>query len=96
MGTDGKQILFVRTDGEKSQLWILPLSGGEAHVITKAEHGAGSPRWSPDGKKILYSSNIPFSIIDAKTPWVYERPGRVQDDEPNFKAMKADRAKRKL
>jgi dipeptidyl aminopeptidase/acylaminoacyl peptidase len=91
---DGKQILFVRTDGEKSQLWILPLSGGEAHVITKAEYGTSNPRWSPDGKKILYSSSIPFSLIDSKTPWVYERPGRVQGDEPNFKAMKADERKK--
>lgn len=91
---DGKKIVFVRTDGERSQLWILPLSGGEAHVITKAEFGASSPSWSPDGKRILYSSNIPFSGIDAKTPWVYERPGRVQGDEPNFKALKADERKK--
>ncbi|MBX2899134.1 MAG: S9 family peptidase [Cyclobacteriaceae bacterium] len=87
---DGKQILFVRTDGDKSQLWLLPLSGGEAHAITKSEYGAGNPRWSPDGKKILYSASIPFSKIEGKTPWVYERPGRTQGDEPNFKAMKAD------
>jgi dipeptidyl aminopeptidase/acylaminoacyl peptidase len=91
---DGKQILFVRTDGEKSQLWILPLSGGEAHVITKAEYGTSNPRWSPDGKKILYASSIPFSVIEAKTPWVYERPGRAQGDEPNFKTMKADERKK--
>ncbi len=91
---DGKQILFVRTDGERSQLWLLPLSGGEAHVITKSEFGAGNPRWSPDGKKILYSASIPFSIIEAKTPWIYERPGRVQGDEPNFKALKPDERKK--
>lgn len=91
---DGKQILFVRTDGERSQLWLLPLSGGEAHVITKSEYGAGNPRWSPDGKNILYSSSIPFSSIEAKTPWTYERPGRIQGDEPNFKALKADERKK--
>ncbi|HRI78270.1 MAG TPA: S9 family peptidase, partial [Cyclobacteriaceae bacterium] len=91
---DGKQIAFVRTDGEKSQIWILPLSGGEAHVVTKAEYGAGQPRWSPDGKSILYSSNIPFSAIGGKTSWPYERPGRLQDDEPNFKGMKSDEKKK--
>ncbi len=57
---DGKQILFVRSDGERSQLWLLPLSGGEAHVITSSEYGAGNPRWSPDGKKILYSAKYSF------------------------------------
>lgn len=90
---DGKQLAFVRTDGEKSQVWLLPLSGGEAHAITKSEYGAGRPRWSPDGTKILYSSSIPFYGIEAKTPWSYERPGRQQGDEPNFKAMKTDEKK---
>jgi len=91
---DGKQIAFVRTDGERSQIWILPLTGGEAHAITKAENGAGSPRWSPDGKKILYTSGIPFYAIDGNIPWNYERPGRKQGDEPNFKKMKADEKKK--
>ncbi len=91
---DGKQIAFVRTDGDKSQLWILPISGGEAHVITKSEYGAGNPRWSPDGKKILYSSSIPFSKIEGNTPWSFERPGRTKDDEPNFKALKPEERKK--
>ena len=91
---DGKQIAFVRADGERSQIWLLPMSGGEAHAITKAEYGAGRPRWSPDGKKILYSSSIPFYAIEGKTPWDYERPGRTQGDEPNFKDMKADEKKK--
>lgn len=91
---DGKQIAFVRADGERSQIWLLPMSGGEAHAITKAEYGAGRPRWSPDGKKILYSSSIPFYAIEGKTPWTYERPGRTQGDEPNFKDMKADEKKK--
>lgn len=91
---DGKQIAFVRTDNDKSQLWLLSLGGGEAHVITKAEFGANNPRWSPDGKNILFSSNIPFYAIDDKSPWANERPGRTQSDEPNFKNMKADEKKK--
>jgi dipeptidyl aminopeptidase/acylaminoacyl peptidase len=91
---DGKQLVFVRTDGDKSQLWLLPLTGGEAQAITKAEHGANNPQWSPDGKMILYSSNIPFSFIEGNTPWIYERPGRKQGDEPNLKPMKPDDRKK--
>jgi dipeptidyl aminopeptidase/acylaminoacyl peptidase len=91
---DGKQIAFVRTDADKSQIWLLPIGGGEAHVVTKAEYGAGSPRWSPDGKTILYTSSIPASAIEGKTSWNYERPGRALGDEPNFKGMKADEKKK--
>jgi dipeptidyl aminopeptidase/acylaminoacyl peptidase len=91
---DGKQIAFVRTDNDKSQIWLLPLGGGEAHVLTKAEFGASRPRWSPDGNKIMFTSSVPFYAIDGKTPWVYERPGRTQGDEPNFKNMKADEKKK--
>ena len=91
---DGKQIAFTRSDNDKSQIWLLPLGGGEAHVLTKAEFGANNPRWSPDGKNILYTSSIPFYAIEDKTPWTYERPGRTQGDEPNFKNMKADEKKK--
>lgn len=91
---DGKQIAFVRTDGEKSQIWLLPLSGGEAHGLTKAEFGASSPRWSPDGKQVLYSSAIPIYAMAGKTLWSYERPGRSPGDEPNFKNMKPDEKKK--
>jgi len=91
---DGKQIAFTRSDNDESQIWLLPLGGGEAHVLTKAEFGASNPCWSPDGKNILYTSSIPFYAIDDKTPWTYERPGRTQSDEPNFKNMKADEKKK--
>lgn len=91
---DGKNIAFVRADGEKSQIWLLPMNGGEAHAITKEEYGARGPIWSPDGKKILFSASIPFYAISGKTPWTYERPGRTQGDEPNFKNMKADEKKK--
>ncbi|MEJ0054573.1 MAG: hypothetical protein WDN75_02385 [Bacteroidota bacterium] len=93
---DGKQLAFARVDDGKSQVWLLPLSGGEARVITKAEYGANNPRWSPDGKKILYSSAIPVYAIEGgiPTPYTYERPGRKMGDEPNFKGMKADEKKK--
>jgi dipeptidyl aminopeptidase/acylaminoacyl peptidase len=91
---DGKHIAFVRTDGDKSQVWLLPIGGGEARVLTKAEFGAGSPQWSPDGKKILYTSSIPVSSIEGKSAWNSERPGRAPGDEPNFRGMKSDEKKK--
>jgi dipeptidyl aminopeptidase/acylaminoacyl peptidase len=90
---DGKSIAFVRNENDKSQIWILPLNGGEAYAITKAEFGASRPRWSPDGKKIMFTSSIPFHAIEGALSWGYERPGRTLGDEPNWKKLKPEERK---
>lgn len=91
---DGKQIAFVRMEGEKAQVWVLPLTGGEAHVITKLDYGATRPRWSPDGKTLMATSNIPYYAIEGTMPWTYARPGRKPGDEPNWRMMKDDEKKK--
>jgi dipeptidyl aminopeptidase/acylaminoacyl peptidase len=90
---NGRHIAFVRSEGEKSQIWLLPMDGGEARAITKAEFGATRPRWSPDGSQLLYASSIPFHAVAGALPWAYERPARTWGDEPNLKKMKPDERK---
>jgi dipeptidyl aminopeptidase/acylaminoacyl peptidase len=34
------------------------MDGGEATQLTKMRHGAGSPLWSPDGKKIAFTARM--------------------------------------
>lgn len=84
---DGKTLAFVRAEGDLSQVWILPLTGGEAYAVTKAKYGASQPVWSPDGRSILYTSSIPLSVVEGELPWSYERPGRKQNDEVNWKTI---------
>ncbi len=68
---DGSHIVFVR-GGDKdesgkpkpSQLALLSLSGGEARIITDLPKGAAGPVWSPDGKRIAFSTDTTQEDID--------------------------------
>ncbi len=70
---DGKRIAFVRA-GEKddsgkprpAQIAILSLAGGEAHAVTDLPKGAGGPVWSPDSKRIAFSSSTTQEDIEKE------------------------------
>jgi len=50
----------------KPQIWLIPADGGEARQLTCTEHGASSPVWSPDSKRLLFSAQVGPS--DEETP----------------------------
>src|SRR5882757_7715764 len=57
---DGSQVAFVRVtvnekkEGYNTSIWSVPLEGGEEpHQLTKGDHDS-VPRWSPDGKFLLF------------------------------------------
>lgn len=79
---DGSRVAFVRADAddETSQIWVLPLQGGEARQVTSFEHGASNPVWSPDGSALLVTSAIPMSKLEGSPPWPMERPERSWSD----------------
>ena len=49
----------------KPQIWVIPTTGGEAQQVTFQQHGATSPLWSPDSKRVLFSS--PVGPADEET-----------------------------
>jgi dipeptidyl aminopeptidase/acylaminoacyl peptidase len=57
---DGSHVAFVRVtanekkEGYNTSLWTVPTAGGEEpHQVTKGDHDS-VPRWSPDGKSLLF------------------------------------------
>ena len=41
------------TETPRSQVWLLPLSGGEPRRVTNLLNGVSSFQWSPDGTRLV-------------------------------------------
>ena len=52
---DSKWVSFLADRGEKTQLYLMAVAGGEAFAISKEEDGVGNYEWSPDGKNIAFT-----------------------------------------
>lgn len=57
---EGTRLAFSakRDSDEVSQIYVLELAGGEARRLTQAPLGARTPKWSPDGKTILFQGAV--------------------------------------
>lgn len=60
---DASKIVYMRrfadlmSDKRDSNLWIINADGTEDRALTTGAYSDSSPRWSPDGTRILYVSN---------------------------------------
>jgi len=60
---DGKRFAFISTKEGGSQVWIADIDGAsgsvtQKHQLTWIASGASGELWSPDGKNILFTSNV--------------------------------------
>jgi acylaminoacyl-peptidase len=60
---DGQWVAYVRqwsdpmSDRRYSNLWLVKSDGSGHRPLTSGKYTDASPRWSPDGKRLLYASN---------------------------------------
>lgn len=84
LSPDGKTLAFVRAVDGKPQIFMLPMTGGEAYQFTKFTYGASAPKWSPDGTKLVFATSIQLkdflkdSVLNPRrsyVTWPMEKPG---------------------
>ncbi len=60
---DGQSIVYVRTsmdimkDAKRSTLWTIDFDGRNHRPLTASQQSQNAPRFSPDGKRLLFVSN---------------------------------------
>jgi Tol biopolymer transport system component len=63
---DGKFLSLKRAVEKKSQIFLMPTSGGEAVQLTEHKESVGSYLWAPDGTKIYFTADKAFSKEEEK------------------------------
>jgi dipeptidyl aminopeptidase/acylaminoacyl peptidase len=60
LSPDGRMLAFLRAgEGEKPQLHVMPIDGGEPRRVCEHPLGVESFAWSPDSNRIAYVARVP-------------------------------------
>src|ERR1700675_2095787 len=94
---DGKRFAFISTKEGGSQIWIAEFDGTAGTVtavrkLTSIATEAGGELWSPDGKHILFTSDV-YPECDGKTTeeWSCNTKKHKEVEDSKVKAINFDR-----
>jgi TolB protein len=75
---DGQTIAFTsfnRNNGFLCAIYLVNADGSNFRILTPPRLTAFKPDWSPDGKRVVFSSNSNFSTILDEEIWVIDADG---------------------
>ncbi|UBM62523.1 S9 family peptidase [Candidatus Sulfidibacterium hydrothermale] len=84
---DGKKLAFLAKDPatKETQLFVMPMNGGDAVCVTRSKTGVDSYAWSPDGKQFAFIAQD--TVPNPKAIKHHEDAFRVTDN--NYMVRKA-------
>jgi dipeptidyl aminopeptidase/acylaminoacyl peptidase len=77
LAPDSQHVIYTlqrvdrKSEKKYSNLWVVPTNGGSPQQFTQGDQRDLLPRWSPDGKQIVFLSN---RNSNTKPPQVYLIP----------------------
>jgi len=63
---DGGTLAFLSNRGENTQVFLLPMAGGEGVALTEGDNSVQSLAWSPDGSEIAFLAPEPKTDEEKK------------------------------
>jgi dipeptidyl aminopeptidase/acylaminoacyl peptidase len=76
---DGQHLAFLSRRSGSRQVWVLPLSGGEAWQLTAIAGGVKDLCWAPDGQGVVVVAHIAHGLLE-KEQSVAQAPGADASD----------------